>query len=150
MKLKLPVIALFCLLASYQGLSTAEEPAKVPDKDAAPPAVEGEWSGIWGAFNPTGGGGLDKAKCKGLDCKVIRTLTGWEATFEGECGRPYKYTITMDGRQSAGSVLFRGTADLGEEDGGIHDWVGRANNDEFIGFYTSAHHTGAFTMSRRK
>jgi hypothetical protein len=58
----------------------------------------------------------------------------WHATFEGECGRPYKYTIKMDGRQVGGAVLFKATVDLGEQDGGVFDWVGRATDDEFVGF----------------
>jgi hypothetical protein len=74
----------------------------------------------------------------------------WQATFEGECGRPYKYVIKMDGRQAGDAVLFKGTTDLGEKDGGVYDWVGRATDKEFIGFYTSAHHTGVFQLSRPK
>jgi len=34
-------------------------------------------------------------------------------------------------------VLFKGTADLGPKDGGVYDWIGRATEKEFVGFYTS-------------
>lgn len=37
-----------------------------------------------------------------------------------------------------------------KQDGGVYDWVGRATNNEFIGFYTSAHATGFFNMTRAK
>jgi hypothetical protein len=74
----------------------------------------------------------------------------WQATFEGECGRPYKYTIQMKGRQAGDAVLFQGSVDLGEKDGGVYDWIGRANADEFIGFYTSKGHTGHFRLARPK
>jgi len=72
----------------------------------------------------------------------------WEATFEGDCGRPYKYSIKMEGRQSGNAVLFKGTADLGQADGGVYDWIGRANNTDFIGFYTNAFSTGFFNLKR--
>ena len=49
----------------------------------------------------------------------------WQATFEGECGRPYKYTVQMKGSQIGDTVMFQGTADLGEKDGGVVDWIGR-------------------------
>lgn len=35
-------------------------------------------------------------------------------------------------------------------DGGVYDWVGRATNGEFIGFYTSAYATGFFNLTRSK
>ena len=56
----------------------------------------------------------------------------------------------MNGRLSGGVVLFTGTADLGAQDGGVYDWVGRAKDGEFIGFYTSAYATGFFNLSRPK
>ena len=72
----------------------------------------------------------------------------WEASFEGDCGRQYKYNIKMEGRQTGNAVLFKGTADLGAADGGVYDWIGRANNTEFIGFYTNAFTTGVFSLKR--
>jgi hypothetical protein len=86
-----------------------------------------------------------------LDCKVTVLANGeYGAVFEGECGRPYKYTIKMMGRGAGGSVLFKGTTDLGEQDGGVYDWIGRATDKEFQGFYTSASHAGTFTLTRPK
>src|SRR5438046_6055992 len=87
--------------------------------------------------------------CKQLDCKV-ETLPGgkWQATFEGECGRPYKYTIKMLGRQAGPTVLFSGSADLGPKDGGVFDWIGRATDREFVGFFTSRGYTGTFRLAR--
>ncbi len=72
----------------------------------------------------------------------------WKAVFEGDCGRPYKYTITMEGRLVGNAVMFKGTADLGAKDGGVYDWIGRANGKQFIGFYTSSFATGVFSMVR--
>jgi hypothetical protein len=81
-----------------------------------------------------------------------------EIGVEGECGRPYKYTIKMEGRQAGAVVLFKGTTDLGEKDGGVYgqkdggvyDWVGRATDKEFVGFYTIAHYMGVFQLARTK
>jgi hypothetical protein len=115
-----------------------------------PPNVTGEWTGIWGPYTPAEGAALQKDKCKRLDCQVVRKGEGWQATFEGECGRPYKYTITMAGRQAGEVVLFKGTTDLGPKDGGVYDWIGRATDKEFIGFYTSANYSGVFRLERPK
>ena len=44
--------------------------------------------------------------------------------------------------------MFKGTTDLGAQDGGVYDWVGRANAKQFVGFYTSAFATGTFSLTR--
>lgn len=88
--------------------------------------------------------------CKPMDCTVVKLGGGrYQATFAGECGRPYKYTIKMTGRTVGSSVLFKGTADLGEKDGGVFDWIGRATDKEFVGFFTSQGYTGTFRLERR-
>ena len=56
----------------------------------------------------------------------------------------------MEGRQVGKVVMFKGTTDLGEKDGGIFDWIGRANDKEFVGFFTSGFYTGTFNLSRAK
>lgn len=123
------------------------------------PEVTGEWTGTWGVYNPAQpapAAGADspapkyKAAQMRLDSKVVRKDGKWQATFEGECGRPYTYTITMLGRQAGDIVLFQGTADLGEKDGGVYDWIGRATDKEFVGFYTSQKYTGTFQLTRPK
>ena len=119
------------------------------------PRVTGAWTGTWGLYSPPKPGEppqLQKATQEArLDCKVSELTSGkWQATFEGECGRPYKYTIQMEGRQAGDVALFQGSADLGEKDGGVYDWIGRANEEEFIGFYTSEKHTGHFRLARLK
>jgi hypothetical protein len=119
------------------------------------PRVAGEWLGTWGIYAPPKAGERQpqssySGKELALECKVTQMPDGtWQATFEGECGRPYKYTVTMKGRQAGEVVLFQGTADLGEKDGGVYDWIGRAREDEFVGFYTSQKYTGHFRLARR-
>lgn len=121
-----------------------------PPKHVEPPNVLGDWTGNWGAFDPATLSKIAKETCKGLDCTVVQKDGIWQATFVGECGWPYKYTITMEGRQSGDVVLFKGSVDLGEKGGGIYDWVGRASDKEFVGFYTSSHHVGVFQLARKK
>ena len=141
------------------GLTRAQETKK--DLVAkVPPSVSGTWTGDWGAYSPPPKNGelpaaLKKYQypeaCKQLDCKVEALPDGrYQATFEGECGRPYKYTIKMLGRQAGSAVLFQGSADLGEKDGGVFDWIGRATDKEFVGFFTSQGHTGTFRLARAK
>ena len=134
---------LFFVIVLATGLAVAQ------DKPAAVPEVTGEWTGTWGPYEPQPVPS-DKKKVMRLDCSVIRKDGVWQATFEGECGRPYKYTIKMEGRQSGETVMFKGTVDLGEMDGGVYDWIGRATDTEFAGFYTSSHHVGVFRLSRAK
>src|SRR5581483_3926322 len=136
----LVICAIGCLLATTAYAAHASKSPQAPN-------IVGEWTGIWGPFTPSESAKMTKDQCKQLDCKVVRKDGGWQATFQGECGRPYKYIITMHGRQAGDAVLFKGAADLGEKDGGVYDWVGRATNNEFVGFYTSAKYTGAFRLS---
>jgi hypothetical protein len=56
----------------------------------------------------------------------------------------------MLGRQAGDIVLFSGTADLGPQDGGVYDWIGRATETEFVGFFTSQKYTGHFRLARPK
>ena len=118
--------------------------------NASPVDVGGAWTGSWSAYNPAQGATPPKEQCARLDANVVEKDGGWVATFEGDCGRPYKYTITMEGRQVGPAVLFKGTVDLGPKDGGVYDWVGRATKAEFVGFYTSAYSTGTFSLTRAK
>jgi hypothetical protein len=114
------------------------------------PDVAGEWTGTWSTYNPAQGAVPAKEICKSLGCKVAYKDGVWEATFEGDCGRPYKYTIKMEGRQIGKVVMFKGTTDLGPKDGGVFDWIGRATDKEFVGFFTSGYYTGVFNLSRTK
>ncbi len=146
------------------GLTRAQDARKQALKDGskpgAVPAVLGVWSGDWGMYSPPPKSGEQPAAvkkmmypelCKAMDCKVEEMPDGkWQATFQGECGRPYKYTIRMLGRQAGSVVMFQGSADLGPKDGGVFDWIGRANDKEFVGFFTSQGYTGTFRLARPK
>ena len=150
------------LLAVTGGIGALSvlSPARAQETKSAPlPAVAGDWTGDWGMYSPPPKSGEVPAaikklmypeKCAVMDCKVKPLPDGkWEATFEGECGRPYKYTITMQGRQAGDVVMFQGSADLGEKDGGVFDWIGRASGKEFVGFFTSKGYTGTFRLTHK-
>ena len=115
-----------------------------------PPNITGAWSGTWSAYNPARASTPPKEQCAKLTARIAQKGDLWEAVFEGDCGRPYKYTITMEGKQSGAVVMFKGSVDLGPKDGGVYDWIGRATDDEFVGFYTSAAYTGVFSLTRVK
>jgi hypothetical protein len=115
-----------------------------------PPNITGTWTGTWSAYNPARASTPPQEQCAKLSANITQKDDVWQAVFEGDCGRPYKYTITMDGKQAGGVVLFRGSADLGPRDGGVYDWIGRASDSEFVGFYTSAAYTGVFSLTRAK
>lgn len=128
----------------YEHLS-AEAKAATHQSTDEQPSVSGDWVGTWGVL------GAPNETQQRLDCRVVVLESGqWQATFEGECGRPYKYTIEMLGRQASDVVLFKGSVDLGEKDGGVYDWIGRATAEKFIGFYTSERYTGTFSLGREK
>jgi hypothetical protein len=139
-------VVLLCLfLVTFFHLAQAQSQTA---KETAPNIV-GEWSGDWGPFHPATGTGMVKGLCKSLSCKIELKDGIYLAIFEGDCGRPYKYSIKMEGRQVGKAVLFKGTTDLGEKDGGVFDWIGKANEKEFVGFFTSANYTGTFVLARK-
>ncbi len=116
----------------------------------APPNVVGAWTGTWSAYNPARASTPPQEQCAKLSATISQKGDVYQAVFEGDCGRPYKYTITMEGRLAGGVVMFKGSADLGQQDGGVYDWIGRAVDNEFVGFYTSAAYTGVFSLARVK
>ena len=121
---------------------------QAPANTKAAPKVTGQWTGTWGPSLPKPPD--PKAPALLMECTVVHKDGAWQATFEGECGRPYKYTIKMEGRPAGDVVLFKGSADLGERNGGVFDWLGRATEEQFVGYYSSAHYTGVFSLKRAK
>jgi len=143
--MKVPHVAVLLLVSSVVVLGAQGGRGFAP---GPPPDATGTWSGTWSAYDPAQGATPPKEQCKTLNAVIQREGDVWKAVFEGDCGRPYKYTITMEGRQVGPVVMFKGTTDLGPKDGGVFDWVGRANGKQFVGFYTSAYATGVFSLTR--
>lgn len=145
-------LCLSCVLVVvFVGIAVARPQSAPPSgtKDQAPD-ITGSWTGTWGSYSPAQGSTPPKSICKDLMAKIERKDDVWQAVFEGDCGRPYKYTIKMEGRQIGKVVMFKGTTDLGAKDGGVFDWIGRATDKEFVGFFTSAYYTGTFNLARAK
>ena len=142
-------LAFFIVAACAVVAVAADQPKK-----AAPPDITGEWTGKWGPYEPPGDAAPAKKPEKNpdctLECKVVAKEGAWEATFEGVCGLPFKYTIKMEGQQAGEAVLFKGTVDLGVLGGSVYYWIGRATDKEFVGFYTSANYSGVFQMTKKK
>ena len=134
-------VVLIGCLSNLAGQQNQQSTASTPD-------ISGNWTGTWGIYSPAQGTTPPKDICKKLDAKVEYKDGVWLAQFEGDCGRPYKYSIKMEGRKVGKAVMFKGTTDLGEKDGGVFDWIGRANEKEFVGFFTSANYTGTFNLAR--
>jgi len=153
------IVAAVVVVCAVWRIAGAQEAARAAKRPAAPANVAGAWTGDWGMYSPPPKSGeipeavkkhMYPDACKQMDCVVEKMADGkFQATFEGECGRPYKYTIKMMGRSAGGSVLFQGSADLGEKDGGVFDWIGRATDKEFVGFFTSQGYTGTFRLSHK-
>ena len=141
----LAVAAALLLLLTTTG--TAQRRGRGPQ---GPPNITGAWTGTWSAYNPARASTPPQEQCAKLTANITQKGDVWEAIFEGDCGRPYTYTITMEGKLSGGVVMFKGSADLGARDGGVYDWIGRAVENEFVGFYTSAAYTGVFSMTRAR
>lgn len=110
--------------------------------------VTGRWTGTWTGFNPAHDAAPPADQRRRMDAFVSHDGDVWTTKFEADCGGDYTYTVTMEGRQIGAVVMFRATTDLGEKGGGVFDWIARANDREFIGFYTSAEYTGIFSLAR--
>src|ERR1044072_1693674 len=141
------LLVLTCLMTLIGVGSTV---GQQPTQTTPPPDISGDWSGTWGIYSPAQGTTPPKDICKRLDAKVEYKNNAWLAPFEGDRGRAYKYSIKMEGRQVGKVVMFKGTTDLGAQDGGVFDWIGRATDKEFVGFFTSAYYTGTFNLARPK
>ena len=145
------LVVIIGIVAVYSMIDIGNNPTQAIE--TTNPSVVGHWVGTWGLWHPGQGNPETKdnqeAPQRRMECDVTKLGSGkWQAKFEGDCGRPYDYTITMQGRQAGNAVLFSGTVDLGEKDGGVYDWIGQAMEDRFVGFYTSQKYVGTFHLTR--
>jgi hypothetical protein len=141
--------AIAILTVTMAVISSAQQPGRGRGPQG-PPNIVGAWMGTWSAYNPARATTPPQEQCAKLGATITQQGDAYEAVFEGDCGRPYKYTIKMEGRLVGNVVMFKGSVDLGAKDGGVYDWIGRAVDNEFVGFYTSAAYTGVFSLARAK
>ncbi len=140
--------------AAKTGAAGAKAVANGRARAKGGPHVEGVWVGEW---EPSGAAKASTERGPGrkeIVCIVKPCDGGWQATFEGDSGGAYKFVLLLQGRRvgaGAGSaILFKGSTDLGAENGGVFDCVGRATAEQFVGFYTSARYTGVFSLAKKQ
>lgn len=102
-----------------------------------------QWAGTWQSNEPGHNGDLY--------CSVDQVSDQqWQAQFTGYCGRYFAYDITMQGYREGDAIVFKDQVDLGESDGGVYEWTGRIEGEQFKGQYESlAGKQGTFTMARQ-
>jgi len=104
--------------------------------------VSGYYEGDWYGPNP------DRPLGE-LTCTIERRDgTHWDATFFASFGGFGEYEVAMEGKREDGRVVFGGSIDLGETSGGVFNWDGEVEGDEFRGAYTSKAINGTFRMRR--
>jgi hypothetical protein len=88
------------------------------------------WLGTWQALGQT--------DCKELRCAAQRVEgEKWQATFTGVCSREFSFQVKMNGIRKADKIVFEGTTDLGEQNGGVYRWSGEIIGQKFTGKYKS-------------
>jgi hypothetical protein len=156
-RLRVLLAAAVIVCPAGTGVSMAQDAVKPSATPVKAPEVTGDWTGTWGLYSPPAPEKEGEAKPKPavpaihfqMTCNVKQQSVGkYEATFEGNAGRPYKFVIKMPGRLVGSVAMFSGTVDLGPMDGGVYDWIGRATDKEFVGFFTSQGYTGSFRLAR--
>lgn len=124
---------LFVCLGS--GCAHLGEPSGSKD---VPVYFEGNWYGP----NP------DKALGV-LNCTITPTGDGeWDALFSATFGGQGEYEVDLNGTTVADTIVFTGSVDLGTTSGGVFDWTGIIEGDNFDGSYTSKFINGTFKMAR--
>jgi hypothetical protein len=99
------------------------------------------WIGNWDS------GGEHRGELRCLARHVAEN--SWEATFAGYCNREFLYEVRMQGSKEGEKIVFKGEADLGEQDGGVYQWHGEIQGRSFLGLYTSASgKKGEFKLER--
>jgi len=105
--------------------------------------IQGRWDGVWlSEVNDHTGK---------LRCLVTKQAEGkYHARYHAQYRKIFSfgYTVTLEGKQTGGSFVFSGDADLGWYAGGIYHYEGHANNNYFFSTYRSQYDHGTFQMSR--
>jgi hypothetical protein len=82
------------------GLSSGASAQRGAAGNTAPPDIVGKWTGTWSSYDPAPAATPPREHCAKLDATIVLEAGVWKAAFEGDCGRPYKYSIQMEGKQS--------------------------------------------------
>jgi len=139
-------VIVFVLLAAV-GCSTFEadwEAAGGMPLPSFPTALEGRWKGTWQS-DANGHSGALRCLLRRAEGES-RYSARYHATYWGFF--TFEYEVLMDASQESGTWKFRGSADLGWLAGGVYEYAGEAQGDEFRSTYASKADRGTFRMSR--
>jgi hypothetical protein len=105
--------------------------------------LEGNWAGRW----TSGSSDMDGE----LRCQVTKLEGGdYEAKFDATFLKVLNHqsTVTLKVREKGDSWKFDGEKDLGILNGGIYQYDGLADGEEFVCTYDSSMDKGVFRMKR--
>lgn len=129
----------FFFLALPLGMSGCASLSGAPHDPAT-----GDWEGSWYGSDPTTPAGW-------LKCHIEPAgKDRWSAVFSAGFGGEASYDVELVGRREGDRVVFGGGEDLGETSGGIFNFIGAIEGDDFSGDYTSQFINGTFKMTRVK
>jgi hypothetical protein len=140
-------LGLIPLLVLAAGCSTFDrdfESARAPSEGTA--TLAGAWEGTWHS-DPSGHAG-------GLRCIITRSDHGfrsrYHATFTfGFIPLSFEYEVPLSALQESDAWRFRGSAEIDYFiAGGLYEYEGLVQGDEFIASYRSSFDSGIFRMKR--
>jgi hypothetical protein len=110
---------------------------------AAGDAFTGKWDGRWTSSAHRGAGGR-------LRCILTKVEPGrYQARFKANwMAFTSTYSVTLQGEQRGGKLIFRGSHNLGALFGGVYRYEGEATPQLFTARYDSSYDRGTFEMSR--
>ncbi len=108
--------------------------------------ITGRWEGRWISQANGHNDGLraliTAVDSNHYDVKFHAAYKQWVTVYFG-------YTVRMEAKPGAdGSVLFRGSEDLGALAGGVYSYEGQADRTNFFSTYKSKYDHGTFEMQR--
>ena len=130
------------------GCSTFDRDWNQATQQTTAAGITGAWEGIWKSDS---NGHTDRLRC--LVTKGTNDI--WQAHFKADYSRwylPFTFTYKVDlhGVESAGPVIFKGSADLGWYAGGLYQYEGMASPTNFNSTYRCPVDYGIFKMDRPK
>jgi hypothetical protein len=115
-------------------------------KQAPAGGITGRWEGRW---TSQANGHNDKLRALIVAVDTNHYDVKFHAAYKQWITVHFGYTVRMETKPSTdGSVLFRGSEDLGALAGGVYSYEGRADRTNFFSTYKSKYDHGTFEMRR--
>ena len=136
-------IVFLCMLA-FSGCGSFDRQWESLEEEPAPLAgMEGRWKGTWYS-ETTDHTGVLRCIIERDDEGVIRAR--YHATYA--MGLTFEYRMPMEVERRGDVLYFNAEADLGLLAGGVYQYEGTVEGDEFRSTYTSKGDSGTFQMTR--